>query len=383
MAVEVTRAAPVAPKPPADPQANSHLPRSVRRQIRRSEELQQELQPSETAPATPPDSQTPASPSAGAQPEPAERQGGETADPPPSRGSSPPVAEPPASQPDPPPTSSAPDETLEQRLRSLEGRYRSDMQRSAERVMQLERELATRPTPEALPPETSLLTEAEIQDYGPEFVDLVRRASTEAQRPLLAKIGQLEAELGATGRRIAVSANDQLHAYMSARIPDWQAINNLPEFVDWSRLPDVYSGAIRQSLMQDAWNKGDGPRVEAFFRGFLAEHPALDSLRAPAAPAAQPPAQPNGSPAPAQPRVTLESLAAPGRARSAPPMPADKPVYTQAQILKFYTDVATGRFGGSEADRAAIDGDIILAQHEGRIVMDTRSAARPPTGFSR
>jgi hypothetical protein len=187
---------------------------------------------------------------------------------------------------------------------------------------------------------------------------------------------------------MAVSANDRMHEFMAERLAQWAAINNHPDFIAWSRLPDVFSGAIRQTLMQDAWNKGDGPRVEAFFRGFIAEQSALDpqwAQLAPAAPVQQPQPRPNGngSAAPAQPRVTLESLAAPGRARSAPPQPADKPVYTQQQILKFYTDVATGRFGGTEADRAAIDADIIAAQHEGRILVDQRQAARPPAGFTR
>jgi hypothetical protein len=352
MALEVTRAAPVNP-PPAEPDAQ--LPAALRRQIARSEELQQELQPKDEPQDSPPsDAPQDNLPPNGNGEVPPAPQGEDT-------------------------------ETWEQRFRSLEGRYRSDMQRAAERQLQLEREAVSRPvTPQGNPPpEAPLITPDEVQEYGPEFVNLVERVAQQAQRPLLSQISSLQRELEATGRNVAVSANDRMHQEMNSRLEGWQAINNHPDFVAWSRLPDIYSGAIRQSLMQDAWNRGDASRVEAFFRGFLAEQGVQVPQGQPAPPAGQLQPQPNGSAAPVQPRVTLESLAAPGRARSAPPTPADKPVYTQAQILQFYTDVATGRFHGTPAEQQAIDRDIIAAQHEGRIVMDTRSAAQPPRGFTR
>lgn len=367
MALEVTRAAPVAPQPPPDPA--TALPAGVRRQVDRAEEAQRKLQPNSgeelPTPATAhsAESPTPAQPttSAGAHPSPTADQSEFS-------------------------NGEQPQEDYEQRYRSLEGRYRADMERSAQRAMQLERELAARAAP---PPPTTeqdkpLLTPEEIQEYGPDFVDMVQRVAQQSQRPLLSQITQLQSQLEATGRSMALNANDRMHQYMNSAVPGWSEVNNHPDFIAWSRLPDVYSGAIRQGLMQDAWNKGDGPRVEAFFRGFLAEQGVSVPQGHQGAPAAPTQPQPtNGSAGPPQPRVTLESLAAPGRARSAPPQPADKPVYTQAQILKFHTDVATGRFRGSEADRAAIDRDIFAAQHEGRIVLDTRSAAQPPGGFTR
>jgi len=389
MALEVTRAAPVAPKPPVDPQSNANLPRSVRRQIARSEELQQQIQPTSggdnpptPAPVDPAAPPTPPSqmPTGGAQPAPTTAPQEPPA--PNAPAAAPPVATQPAPSAAPDPSHTPQPEDWEQRFRSLEGRYRSDIQRAADYASGLERQLATQPRAPAPVPDQPLLTPEEIQEYGPDFVNLVERVAQQAQRPLLAKIGTLESELQSTGRRIAVSANDRMLEAMNQRLPGWDQINNHPDFVAWSRLPDIYSGAIRQTLMQDAWNRGDAPRVEAFFRGFLAEQ-GVSVPSAPVAPAAAPQPQPNGSAAPAQPRVTLESLAAPGRARSAPPTPADKPVYTQAEILQFYTDVATGKFRGTPEQRAAIDADIIAAQHEGRIIVDTRLAARPPAGFTR
>lgn len=71
--------------------------------------------------------------------------------------------------------------------------------------------------------------------------------------------------------------------------------------------------------------------------------------------------------------MDLASLAAPGRAHSAGGQPAEKPVYTAAEITKFYTDVAAGRWRGREQQQSAIDQDIMMAQREGRILTDNRT----------
>jgi hypothetical protein len=71
--------------------------------------------------------------------------------------------------------------------------------------------------------------------------------------------------------------------------------------------------------------------------------------------------------------MDLANLASPGRAHSAGGSPAEKPVYTTAEITKFYTDVASGKWRGREQHQAAIDADIILAQREGRIIVNQRT----------
>jgi hypothetical protein len=80
----------------------------------------------------------------------------------------------------------------------------------------------------------------------------------------------------------------------------------------------------------------------------------------------------------------LDDLAAPGRAHSAGGAPAEKPVYTAEEITRFYADVAAGRWRGRDADRIAIDADIMLAGREGRIIPNARTTVpAPPHGFTR
>jgi hypothetical protein len=363
MALEVTRASPrLAPGAP-DPDVK--VPESVRRQAANADAIQQQItgQPAPTPiPPTPvPTTPVPTVPV----------------------GDTPPA--PLANGDVPPGPTEAGEQTWEQRYRSLEGRLRDDRRLNAERITQLERELATRPVtaPQTPPAPTKLVTPQEETDYGTEFLDMVGRKAMEIVAPYAARIEQLQSHVGATANRVAVSDNDRLHQHMNAVIPDWQAVNNSPEFLAWLRLPDIYSGAIRQQLVQDAWNRGDATRVEAFFRGFLAEQTAL-GLRPPVTPAAVPvQPQPNGSAVPAaQPRVTLESLAAPGRARVAPPVPAAKHIWTTADITQFYSDVKLGKFKGREQDIPLIEHDLMTAQFEGRILTPNPGPA-PPGGYTR
>jgi hypothetical protein len=113
-----------------------------------------------------------------------------------------------------------------------------------------------------------LLTDQEIADYGPEFVDVVHRASLEATRPLLHKVGELEAQVDSTTRRLAISANDEMHEKMNALVPGWQQVNNSEAFVAWANTIEPYSGWLRRELMREAWNAQDAGRVSLFFRAF-------------------------------------------------------------------------------------------------------------------
>jgi hypothetical protein len=283
----------------------------------------------------------------------------------------------------------------EERYRRLHGRHEADTRRAREavnllsqRLDQMEREngqlRATQPL--APPPEqpAQALTEQEIADYGPEFVDVMSRVAQATAAPLQHEIQSLKGQLGHVQQETGNAFLTRMDATISAAIPGWADLNNDPRFVSWSKLPDVFSGAIRKTLMQEAWNSGDAHRVVAFFQAFLAEEAAtnpqgsngqmrpvprtVDALTPPAAPT--------------QPQMSLETFAAPGRAHSAGSAPVEKQYYTAAQITKFYTDCAAGRWRGHEQQRAALDADIMLAQREGRIIPNPRNQA-PRDPFSR
>jgi hypothetical protein len=283
------------------------------------------------------------------------------------------------------------DASWERKFKSLQGRYEGEARRSRDAITQLSQRLEqmeqernqlrnSQPVQEERPA-PNVLSEQEIADYGPEFVDVMRRVATEsaerAAGPLNEEINRLRQAMGYVQQETGNAFINRMNTTIGAVIPNWAELNKDARFIQWSQLPDVFSGAIRKTLMQDAWNSGDPHRVAAFFQAYLAEEAATNpqggnGQRTP------PPSRmvvsdsPGGPPTPGAP-LDLSSLAAPGRAHSAASNPAEKPVYTAAEITKFYTDVAAGRWRGREAQQQAVDHDIILAQREGRILTDNRT----------
>jgi len=298
-----------------------------------------------------------------------------------------PVQPPPAEPPVAPPLED--EASWERKFKSLQGRHDADQRRANDMITQLSNRLdqmerennllrtgppAGQPNGHAAPPS---LSEQEIADYGPEFVDVMRRVAAETAGPLQAEIQNLRGQLGHVQQETGNAFLARMNTSIASVVPNWAELNKHPSFVQWSQLPDIFSGAIRKTLMQDAWNAGDPYRVAAFFQAFLAEEAATNPPGQ-VQPRTPPPSRlvvsdtPDNPLTPGAP-LDLTSLAAPGRAHSAGGAPAEKPVYTAAEITRFYTDVSQGRWRGREQQQQAIDRDIILAQREGRIIPNPRS----------
>lgn len=375
-----------APQGAVDP--NVKIPKAVRDAGKRAEVIQQavtgEAEPSvaETVAAangaTPPAPPAPEAPPAPPAPE---------------------AAAPPAP---PAPAPSEPPVDWERQFKSLQGRFEqqrdaiTQMGASIQRLQAENEALRASAQPIEPPaPGQSLITEEEMQDYGPEFISIVRRAVKEATDPLNAEISNLRAGLGTVQQETGNVFMQRMNNSLGEAVPNWRELNTDPKFVAWSALPDVFSGVIRKTLMQEAWNSGDPNRLIAFFRAYLAEEAATDPQvpappRLPMATTVTPAPMPYGTPAPASPllpatpQVQLEHLAAPGRAHSAAGTPAEKPVYSPQDITRFYTDVAAGRWKGREAQAQAIEADIMAAQREGRILNQGHMPQpSPPVGFAR
>lgn len=284
----------------------------------------------------------------------------------------------------------------ENRFKALKGRYDADARRNRETQEEYDRRIAemgtqlNQATRQPLPgegPPPVLVTAKEIEDYGADLIDVIKRAAVESVMPLLkplaTNLGQVQHRIETTESEASKQFLTRMHGSMDAQVPGWQDINKDEKFIAWTKRPDVYSGLNRQEMLQKAWYAGDSNRVAAFFQGFLAEEAATDpasfqarqqAWQSAGGHAPQPgPASPAPAPAP---RVTLESLAAPGRARAATtPVPAGKPVWTAEGISAFYQDVARGVFRGRDAERAATEADLMAAQREGRIQFNPRTAS--------
>ena len=281
----------------------------------------------------------------------------------------------------------------ENRFKALKGRYDADSRRWGETQQQYDQRMrdlsqensslkqAPLPGVGQIP---QLVSAKEVEDYGADLIDVIKRAAQEAVLPLLTPLatsmGQVQARVESTEKETSRQFLQRMHGNMDSTVPGWNELNKDPNFIAWTKRPDVYSGLNRQEMLQKAWYAGDSNRVAAFFQGFLAEEAATDPAAAEARQQAmgaaygghaQGPAPTAQQPAP---RVTLESLAAPGRARAATGVPAGKPVWTAAGISSFYMDVANGKFRGRDAERIATEADLMAAQREGRIQVNPRTA---------
>jgi hypothetical protein len=265
----------------------------------------------------------------------------------------------------------------EQRARSAEGRLSAAQQQlnaQNERLDQMDRTLASMTAQGLMSPKdgqstarpfTPLVTEEETRDYGTDLIDVVGRRAKEVLLPEIETVQQrldrLEGRVNGVSTVIQRDATQSVYETLAQHVgPNWNDLNHHPDFKDrWLGQRDPYSGKILRDLLKEAFDRQDGPRVLSFFQGYLTEATGSPS-----------PSQPAPSPAPQNGagEDPLMRYAAPGRARSEPPTPLGKPVYSRAQLNQFWEAKRRGAYKGREPEADAIERDIFQAQHEGRIV---------------
>jgi hypothetical protein len=114
----------------------------------------------------------------------------------------------------------------------------------------------------------SQLTAQDFEDYGPQFLDLTRRAAIDAVGPELQQLRAQNAHLRQMAQR---AQNATIEQTLDREVPDWRACYQNPAFSAWLAQRDDFSGGVRSALMRHAVDVGDAGRVVAFYKGFLAE----------------------------------------------------------------------------------------------------------------
>jgi hypothetical protein len=175
------------------------------------------------------------------------------------------------------------------------------------------------------------------------------------------RVDQVAQHSQQVGARVARSDQQSVLAMLETAVPNWQELNEDQGFLEWLDQVDPFSGHKRGALLNQAYKSHDGPRVVAFFNGYLKEHATVTPPAAPAAPAA---------PTPAAPQKRLDQLVVPGTPKTGAASTQDgsgKRVWSRAEIGSFYSEVQAGRFKGTPEQRKALEADIFAAQREGRI----------------
>lgn len=270
------------------------------------------------------------------------------------------------------------DDTFEQKYRTLQGMYNAEVPRLRdqakqyeERITGLEKLLSTMqsaPTPADNGTMTQaqierLLSDDDVAEYG-ESIDVMRKVSREEYLPFMQKIADLEntiknlqtsvvPQVNNLAKQTAESREQSFWSQLSTAVPDWQQINNNPDFQTWLLEVDPLTGVNRQSALEQAQRSLDIGRVVRFFDvwsnlnggGNVAQNSHSGSVNA-----------------------ELQRQIAPGKGRTTKaPTGAEGKVYTGADITKFFDDVRKGKYRGREAERDRIERDIFAAQRDGRI----------------
>lgn len=353
---------------PIDPDVK--VPEAVRRAAERSEALQRaaypDQNPAPTEPATPPannDGITIAEPPAAPAPTPT----------PAPEEPKPPMLPAPVTPQGNEANLSAEAQAEIHKIRSEEGRKRSQLQtqltQAVDRMSALEQMLQdlrnAPPVAAPAPTQSKLITSEEEEQFGTEMLDVMGRRAREIVSPEVAElkneVATLKAMLNGTVQQTKRTAQQTMHQKLSQEVPNWQEINKLDEFKGWLALPDPYSGATRHSMLLSAYEQNDTPRVLAFFKGFVSELAATTPAEEQPFPTQAAPQQP--------PKPGLESLAAPGRARTPAQTnaPAEKQIITTADVNVFYAAKARGEYRGREAEFDALERELFQAQREGRV----------------
>jgi hypothetical protein len=114
-----------------------------------------------------------------------------------------------------------------------------------------------------------MLTRQDEENYGPEFLDVARRAAVDALAPELQQLRAQNQHLRQMAQR---SQRAEIERTLDREVPGWrERIFADPRFAEWLESPDEYSPTSRSQLLRRAVASGDGGRVAAIYKGFERE----------------------------------------------------------------------------------------------------------------
>lgn len=351
------------------------LPKSVQAQIDRANEIIKQVYPEQVKDGeavNPEDPKAKEEPKAKEQPKDPEPVKSEVEDPAPA-----PAKEDPA-----------PDDALaaaEQRYKVLQGKYNAEVPRlqqqlrdaldanrdmreqhsnlKAKVALMEEKAKSTPAAPAKLP-----LSQEEIDQFGPDLIDIIERVAGATVTPLIdQKVGtvakdvqQVKQNTGNIEKTMAESSREKMMKALAEAVPNWEAQDQDPNFLEWLDQTDPYSNTVRGKMLGEAFQANNASRVIAFFKGFQNENRVVSSDQPAAAPAEK------GS------QTGLDKLVAPGSPKTGTntaPNESGKRKWTQKDISALYSKKNEYVRKGLPVPKelAAAESDLIRAQGEGRV----------------
>lgn len=250
-----------------------------------------------------------------------------------------------------------PEETWQQKYRTLEGKYSAEVPRLHAQLKELQAQIAEmREKPKELePPKDNkpqkLVTDADVEAFGSDLIEVQRKVAREVAMEYLKEIDDLKVaneelrkQITQTGSQIgAVSFETRL----AQLVPDFEQVNADPKWVAWLDEIDPILRGPRRAAAQDAFNRGDAEAIRdyiALFKGQAA--PPKDNKR----------------------QAELERQIQPTKSNVSTPPPSQKgKTYSTAEIEKMFRKVAELGKKGSFEEAKKLEAEIDAAFLEGRV----------------
>lgn len=248
-------------------------------------------------------------------------------------------------EPPPAPPENAEQDSWENRYKILSGKYNAEVPRLASENRDLKSQLRLledrmKKLESGAPAERYVKPE-EVEEYGENLVDLIRRAAREEVAAKQSEIEALKAKVDGFEGKVTANVEVDFYSRLSDKVSDWRVINDDPRFHTWLNDFDDY-GNRRQDMLSMAESEKNADKVAKFFDAFKR------SITSQAAAA----------------NSSLEQQVAPDVNRAVAP-PKGKRLWTRAEITEFYNQMRRGAIKASDA--VALEADIQAAIVEGRI----------------
>jgi len=194
---------------------------------------------------------------------------------------------------------------------------------------------------------SSLVTDADREEFGEELLDVQRRIATEVASKYETKIAKLEQTIASLQGQYGEMSFEQK---LQQIVPDFQQINNDSRWVAWLNEHDPIVRGPRRTLAQQAFEQGDAEAVADYvklFKSTLEPVAKKEDTR----------------------QAELEKQVAPSRTATATPTPKDtgKKVYTEAEAERAWDKVRTLNTSGRYDDALKLEAEITAAYVEGRV----------------
>ncbi len=171
-----------------------------------------------------------------------------------------------------PAASEVPEETWQQKYRTLKGMYDAEVPRLHAQVKELNQRMeqlqraAEAPKTEPQPrTQEKLVTDADVQAFGEDLIEVQRKVAREVAQEFRADLeamkaenAQLRAQLQTTSAQVVESSFEQK---LNQLVPDFATVNADPKWIAWLNEIDPMIRAPRKTVAQDAFARGDAEGV--------------------------------------------------------------------------------------------------------------------------